>query len=92
MHALRHERPPERATTRPSQTATSPSHDLSEREREVLQFIAQGLSNADIAAKLFISEATVKSHVSSILGKLRLSDRTQAAIYAWRHGLMQSET
>jgi NarL family two-component system response regulator LiaR len=46
------------------------------------------MSNAEIAAKLFITERTVKAHVSNLLDKLHLSDRTQAAIYAWREGLM----
>jgi NarL family two-component system response regulator LiaR len=64
-------------------------HDLSDRELEVLRLLADGLSNALIATQLFISEKTVKSHVSSILNKLQLSDRTQAAVYAWREGLMQ---
>lgn len=62
---------------------------LSERELEVLLLIADGLNNATIAKRLIISEKTVKSHVSNILGKLHLADRTQAAIYAWREGLVQ---
>lgn len=60
---------------------------LSGREREVLRLVADGFTNAEIAASLSLSEKTVKSHVSSILTKLRLSDRTQAAVYAWRQGL-----
>jgi two-component system, NarL family, response regulator LiaR len=63
---------------------------LSEREREVLHLIAEGLSNAQIAARLVLSEKTVKSHVRNILGKLHFADRTQAAIFAWRQGLMGS--
>jgi NarL family two-component system response regulator LiaR len=63
---------------------------LSEREREVLHLIAEGLKNADIAERLVLSEKTVKSHVRNILGKLHLADRTQAAIFAWRQGLMRS--
>ena len=61
--------------------------DLTERELEVLLLIANGLSNNKIAKKLIISEKTVKSHVSSILSKLHLEDRTQAAIYALKHNL-----
>jgi NarL family two-component system response regulator LiaR len=61
---------------------------LSEREREVLRLIAEGLSNTDIAARLVLSEKTVKSHVRNILSKLHLADRTQVAIFAWRQGLM----
>jgi DNA-binding NarL/FixJ family response regulator len=62
---------------------------LSEREQEVLKLIAEGIGNADIAERLVISENTVKSHVSNILSKLHLSDRTQAAVYAWREGLIE---
>ena len=62
--------------------------DLSRREIEVLRLIAEGMPNAAIAEALFISEKTVKSHVGNILSKLHLADRTQAAVYAWRSGLI----
>lgn len=62
---------------------------LTDREREVLTLIARGLSNKLIARELSISEKTVKAHVSSILGKLGVSDRTQAALYAVRSGLVE---
>ena len=62
--------------------------DLSDRELEVLRLIADGLSNAEIADKLIISEKTVKGHVSNILGKLHMLDRTQAAVFAWQQGLV----
>ncbi len=62
--------------------------DLSDRELEVLRLIADGLSNAEIASKLVISEKTVKGHVSNILGKLHMMDRTQAAVLAWQQGLV----
>jgi DNA-binding NarL/FixJ family response regulator len=60
---------------------------LTERELQVLRRIAGGLSNHEIAEQMFISERTVKTHVSNILGKLNLADRTQAAIWALKHGL-----
>lgn len=66
--------------------AASP-FDLSDREREVLVLLAQGASNRDIAEKLFITEGTVKNHVSNILGKLQAENRTQAADIARRYGL-----
>jgi NarL family two-component system response regulator LiaR len=62
--------------------------DLSDRELDVLRLIADGLSNAEIADKLIISEKTVKGHVSNILGKLHMMDRTQAAVFAWQQGLV----
>jgi NarL family two-component system response regulator LiaR len=69
----------------------APFGELTERELEVLRLIARGFNNREIAEKLVISAKTVKTHVSSILGKLHLEDRTQAAIYALRHGLAPDE-
>ena len=60
---------------------------LTEREVEVLRLVAQGLSNDEIADRLFIAERTVRTHVSNILGKLHLANRTQAALYALREGI-----
>jgi NarL family two-component system response regulator LiaR len=65
--------------------------DLTEREMEVLTLIAQGYTNQKIAEDLVISIGTVKGHVSNILSKLHLADRTQAAVFAWREGIMRSE-
>lgn len=61
---------------------------LSERETEVLQLLAQGLSNADIAQRLYLSEGTVRNYTSAIFGKLNVSDRTQAVVVALRYGLV----
>ncbi|MBG0786622.1 MAG: response regulator transcription factor [Anaerolineaceae bacterium] len=66
----------------------NPFTELTNREMEVLRLIARGMCNSDIAADLFISENTVKGHVSNILSKLQLADRTQAAVYAWEQGLV----
>ena len=62
--------------------------ELSNREQEVLELLAQGMSNRDIAEELYISEKTVKNHVSSILRKLSVNDRTQAVIVALKNGLV----
>ena len=72
------------------QPATQVGADLSEREIEVLRLIAEGRSNTEIAERLVISEHTVKRHVSNILSKLHLADRTQAAVYAWREGMVDT--
>lgn len=69
----------------------NPFTELSDREMEVLRIIANGFSNARIAEQLVISEKTVKGHVSNILGKLHLADRTQAAVYAWREGIVRRD-
>lgn len=71
----------------------SPSEEpLTVREVEVLKLIAQGLSNQEIAEKLVISERTVRTHVTNILGKLHLANRTQVALYALREGLADLES
>ena len=66
---------------------TTVAAELSARERDVLKLLARGLSNAEIAERIFLSEGTVRNYVSSILAKLGVTDRTQAAVIALRHGL-----
>jgi NarL family two-component system response regulator LiaR len=70
---------------------SNPITELTKRELEILKLIANGMSNYEIAAELVISEYTVKGHVSNILSKLHLADRTQAAVYAWRKGVVRRE-
>lgn len=67
-----------------------PHDELTERELDVLKCIGEGMTNQQISEELFIGVKTVKTHVSNILGKLGLSDRTQAAVYANRNGLIKS--
>lgn len=66
--------------------------ELTDRETDVLKLIAAGLTNSQIAEKLVISENTVKGHVSNILSKLHLADRTQAAVYAWQQGIVNRQS
>jgi len=63
--------------------------DFTQRERDVLKLLAEGLSNKEIAGRLFISEKTVKTHVSNVLQKLGVADRTQAALLAVRQRLVE---
>ena len=67
---------------------TSALSALTEREQEVLRLLAAGMTNAELAAALVISEPTVKTHVSSVLQKLGLRDRVQAVIYAYESGMI----
>ncbi|MDR3354807.1 MAG: response regulator transcription factor [Synergistaceae bacterium] len=64
---------------------------LTQREKEVLFWLSQGFNNLEISAKMVLSEKTVKNHVSHLLKKLNLNDRTQAAVLAWRMGLIQND-
>ncbi|MDR1581107.1 MAG: response regulator transcription factor [Synergistaceae bacterium] len=65
---------------------------LTQREKEVLFWLSQGFNNLEISAKMVLSEKTVKNHISHLLRKLNLNDRTQAAVLAWRMGLIQNDT
>jgi len=67
---------------------TTLGRDLSNREREVLRLISHGMTNAEIAGQLYLSEGTIRNYVSGILEKLDVEDRTQAAVLALRHGLV----
>lgn len=67
----------------------NPFTELSEREFDVLRLIAAGKSNAEIAEALVIGESTVKTHISNLLKKLHLDDRTQATVYAWQQGIVR---
>jgi DNA-binding NarL/FixJ family response regulator len=75
----------------PRPTPPAELDDLSEREREVFRLIARGLSNGEIAQELFISETTVKTHVTHILAKLGLRDRVQAVVLAYQAGLFEPD-
>jgi two-component system, NarL family, response regulator LiaR len=71
------------------QDEVNPFTELSEREFDVLRLIAAGKSNLEIAEALVIGESTVKTHIHNVLKKLHLDDRTQAAIYAWKEGIVR---
>jgi NarL family two-component system response regulator LiaR len=77
----------EQVSSRQTQPATLITSKLTQREVEILRLIARGLTNADIANRLFLSDGTVRNHVSAILAKLGVCDRTQAAVIAIQHGL-----
>ena len=79
----------ERFVRRPAPGSKPALGDLTSREVEVLELIAAGKSNAEIAAALFVTEGTVKTHVTHLLGKLNLRDRVQAVIFAYESGLVE---
>ena len=94
MEAMRGEETGARAATgakSAGRETTAPASDLTDRELEVIRAVAQGKSNQEIAQQFFISEKTVKTHISHILAKLDLKDRTQLAIFAIRNDLADSE-
>jgi DNA-binding NarL/FixJ family response regulator len=82
----------DRAVGRPSPSPPDALADLTPREREVLRLLAQGLDNAAIAETLVVTKRTVQNHVSNVYGKLGVGSRTQAALYAIRHGLVDVPT
>jgi DNA-binding NarL/FixJ family response regulator len=73
----------------PGVAAASETGRLSERELDVVRLVAQGMSNAEIAAKLYLSEATIKSHIARVLAKLGLRDRVQVAVFAYEKGIVR---
>ncbi|MTD31613.1 response regulator transcription factor [Planomicrobium sp. YIM 101495] len=75
----------------PAEPAPHTVHPLTPREQEVLAELTKGQSNREIASALFVTEKTVKTHISNIFSKLGVQDRTQAALYAVKHGLTESD-
>ncbi|PKN94302.1 MAG: DNA-binding response regulator [Chloroflexi bacterium HGW-Chloroflexi-7] len=74
-----------------NQDAMNPFVELTDRELDVLRMIAVGKNNQEIAAELVVSESTVKTHITNLLSKLHVKDRTQAAAYAWQNGIVRRE-